>query len=90
MRARFGQFLIFIGIILCLIFYASYAGNQPDEDFLGWGVLLVALGGFFVFRFRKPAPPVERFRGIHNYRARQEQRHKEKEEKHKAKEEKKK
>ncbi|MFZ6030530.1 MAG: hypothetical protein ACOYYS_22720 [Chloroflexota bacterium] len=86
MAFRIGQFFVFMGLLLFLIFYASYAGNRPEENFFGWGLLCLAGGAFLMYQNRKPAGDVERFRGIRSYRQRQEARRKEREEKRKAKE----
>lgn len=86
MAFRIGQFFVLLGLLFFLIFYASYAGNRPEENFFGWGLLFLAGGGFLMYQNRKPPSEVERFRGVRGYRQRQEQRRKEREEKHKAKE----
>jgi hypothetical protein len=86
MSTRIGQFLLFIGLMLVLLFYASYAGGNTNENYLGWGLIFLVGGGFLVFRNRQPPADVERFRGLHSYQQRQEQRRKAREEKRKAKE----
>jgi hypothetical protein len=86
MSTRIGQFLLFVGLLFCLLFYASYAGKQTNENFLGWALIFLVGGGFLVFRNRKPPANVERFRYVRTYNQRQEQRRKTREEKLKAKE----
>jgi hypothetical protein len=86
MSTRIGQFLLFLGLLACVLFYASYASHQPNENFLGWGFLFLVGGGFLVFRNRKPPANVERFRYVRSYNQRKEQKLKEREEKRKAKE----
>jgi hypothetical protein len=86
MSFRIGQFFVFIGLLSFMIFYASYAGKKPDENFFGWGLIFLVAGAFLMFRNRKPPTEIQRFRGIRSYQQRQEQRRKEREEKRKAKE----
>jgi hypothetical protein len=86
MSTRIGQFLLFIGLLFCLLFYASYAGQKTNENFLGWALIFLVGGGFLVFRNRKPPANIERFRYVRNYGQRREQELKAREEKRKAKE----
>ncbi len=87
MSFRIGQFLLLLGLLAGLLFYASFASNQTDENFLGWAFIFLVGGVFLMMRDRKPGGgSAERFRGIRAFRQRQAQRRKEAEEKRKAKE----
>jgi len=87
MALRFGQYFLLIGVILCIVFYATYQSNMPDERYLGWGMLAGGLGLFLMFRYRRPAGgAVERFRALRGWRARQAQAKKDRDARRKAKE----
>jgi hypothetical protein len=65
MQSRFGKFFLLVAAVCGILFFASAQSKQPYEPMLGFAVIFGLLGIFLVARNLKPAPPVERFRGIH-------------------------
>lgn len=62
-RARFGNFLLIIGITLVLLFVYTDAASEPYFRYILFGVVLILLGMFL--RWITPAqspPPSGRFR----------------------------
>jgi len=85
MAFRIGLFFVFIGLLLSLLFYATYQSNTSSQNLLGYALIAFTIGIFLIIRYRKPPRDVERFRGYRNYQRRQEERKNAKEEKKKAK-----
>lgn len=62
MSYRIGQFLLYVGLIVLIIFFASDYARQPQLGFLCSGVVLLYLAGVLIIRNRKPPEPSQRFR----------------------------
>jgi Na+/phosphate symporter len=63
--AKIGQFFIIIGLIPALVFFATYQANQSTFGYLCFGIGMVFLGGYLIWRYRKPAEAnLERFRTV--------------------------
>ena len=60
-RARLGSYLVLIGLILLVIFFASDQSQNPQFGLFFSGSLLTILGGFIIWRFRPPPAPSGRF-----------------------------
>ena len=88
MFSRIGQFFLFIGAILCVLFYLSYQEDPtPNETLLGLGIVGIGVGLFLILRQIKVGAPVERFRSVHKVRQRRADTRKKREDARKAKEE---
>jgi uncharacterized membrane protein HdeD (DUF308 family) len=61
-RQRIGSFLILIGLILLVIFFASDQSQDPQFGLFFGGTVLTILGGFMFWHFRPPPTPSGRFR----------------------------
>jgi hypothetical protein len=59
---RLGSFIMLIGLILLVIFFASDQSQKPEFELFFSGSLLTILGGFMILRYRPPAQPSGRFR----------------------------
>jgi hypothetical protein len=64
MKQKFGLFLLFVGFILLVTFFAVDRSTNPRPDlfFLGLGGIIV--GGYMTWHYRPPAGPNERFRTV--------------------------
>jgi LPXTG-motif cell wall-anchored protein len=70
MSRQIGQFFLFIGVILLVIFFASdQSQNTPWVYFIS-GAALVALGGILLWRKRGPDLESSRFRSYRKMRDR--------------------
>ena len=69
-KGRLGQFFIFMGLVLLLIFFTTDQAKNPSYGLFFLGAIGVLFGGYLIWRGMKPAAPVERFRGIHRWQAR--------------------
>jgi hypothetical protein len=69
-RGRVGQFFLFVGIILLIIFFSIDPDAPPLFSFFFWGVGLVGLGLYLIRRNWKEPPSSERFRLLRKLRHR--------------------
>ena len=60
-KQRIGSYLILIGLILLVIFFASDQSQNPQFGLFFGGSVLTILGGFMFWRFRPPPTPSGRF-----------------------------
>lgn len=62
---RFGKFLIFVGLLLWVAFFATDHLRDPEFMLFLGGLICLGWGGFLVWRNRRPAPQsAERFRTV--------------------------
>jgi hypothetical protein len=61
-RGRVGQFFLFVGILLLVIFFSTEPGAPPLVGFFLSGIGLAILGLYMIRRAWKPPPPSGRFR----------------------------
>lgn len=61
-RWQIGQFLLYIGLIALILFFITDQVNQPYYLVFCFGVLIMILGGYIMWRYRSPAPSSGRFR----------------------------
>lgn len=61
-RWQIGQFLLYIGLIALILFFITDQVNTPYYLVFCFGVLIIILGGYIMWRYRSPAPPSRRFR----------------------------
>jgi len=62
MRWQVGQFLILLGLIGLIVFFATDQAKSPNYLFFCSGLLVLILGITVMWRGRNPPPPAERFR----------------------------
>lgn len=67
---RVGQFFLFVGVILLVIFFSTDPDTPPLVGFFLWGAGLVLLGLYMIRRDWKAPPPSERFRLLRRLRRR--------------------
>ena len=53
---RFGKFLIIIGLLLWVAFFATDHSRNPEFGLFLWGAICLGVGGFMIWRNRPPAP----------------------------------
>ncbi len=67
-RSILGRFLVFIGLISLVIFFAMDQAVHPTYGFFCVGVLLLVAGGFLLVRGHKPPDESARFRTVRRWR----------------------
>jgi hypothetical protein len=74
-KGKVGQFFIFIGLILLVVFFISSLGRIPAFGYLLGGLGLMGLGGYLYIQDRPPVDPnTARFRTVRKMRERREKR----------------
>jgi hypothetical protein len=62
---RFGKFLLIIGLMLWVIFFATDRIHNPEFAFFFWGTVCLGSGILLMWRNRPaPSQPAERFRTV--------------------------
>lgn len=61
-KGRLGEFFLFIGLILLIIFFATDQSQDPQAWLFFLGLLVLGLGFYFIRRDWKPPGPSQRFR----------------------------
>jgi hypothetical protein len=69
-KGRVGQFFLFLGVILLVIFFSTDPNAQPLVGFFLWGAGLVILGLYMIRRDWKTPPSSGRFRLLRRLRRR--------------------
>ncbi|MFO7623575.1 MAG: hypothetical protein R6V73_04435 [Anaerolineales bacterium] len=67
-KGRVGQYFIFVGVILLIIFFSIDPGAPPLFGFFFWGIVLIGLGLYLIRRDWKKPPPSGRFRLLRKLR----------------------
>ncbi len=62
LKWQIGQFFIFLGLILLVLFYISDQVKTPEYGYFCPGLLFLLLGGYLMWLGRAPSTPSERFR----------------------------
>lgn len=62
MAARIGQFFLFLGLIVLVVFFGTDQVRQPVYGLFCIGSVLFGFGILLIWRNRQPPPPSERFR----------------------------
>jgi hypothetical protein len=70
MSRQIGEFFIFIGVILLVIFFASDQTENTSWGYFISGAALVALGGILMWHNRRTDLENSRFRAYHKMRDR--------------------
>ncbi len=71
-RGRIGQFLLFIGIILLVVFFVSDQNTYFQPGFFFIGLVFSFLGVYLVWRDWKPVGESRRFRTLRRLRKKNE------------------
>jgi hypothetical protein len=69
-KGRVGQYFLFIGVILLIIFFSIDPGAPPLFSFFFWGIGLIGLGLYLIRRDWTKPPPSGRFRLFRKLRRR--------------------
>jgi hypothetical protein len=69
-KGRIGQYFLFIGVILLIIFFSIDPSAPPVFGLFFWGIGLVGLGLYLIRRDWKKPPPSGRFRLLRKLRRR--------------------
>jgi len=77
-KSKIGRFLLFIGLILLVIFFAMDQAKHPSYGYFCIGIIVVILGGLLMIRGHKPPAESMRFRTLRRWREQQRQRKEEK------------
>ena len=61
-KGRIGEFFLFIGLIILIIFFATDQSQDPQTWLFFVGVIVLGLGIYFIWRDWKPPAPSQRFK----------------------------
>jgi hypothetical protein len=64
---KIGQYLLFVGLIILILFFASDQAGDPIFSLFCVGILLIPLGIYTMFRFRQPPAPSDRFSAVRKW-----------------------
>jgi O-antigen/teichoic acid export membrane protein len=70
MSRQIGEFFLFIGIVLLVIFFASDQSENTAWGYFIGGAALTALGGYLMWRNRRPDLESGRFKSYRRMRDR--------------------
>ena len=73
-KSRLGCFFVLIGLVLCLIFFATIRAENPGYGFLLFGGVVLIGGVSLVWRNRKSDEEEVRFRTMRRIRQKSEER----------------
>lgn len=74
MRWQIGQFFLFVGLLVLMIFLITDWAGSPGYAYLCSGIAGLLLGISLMWLGRNPAQTPERFRMIHGLRRRRDER----------------
>ncbi len=72
-KGKLGKFLLFIGLILLVVFFAMDQAKHPSYAYFCIGLVVVILGGILIVRGQKPPAESMRFRTLRRWRDQQRQ-----------------
>jgi len=67
-KSKLGRFLLFIGLILLVVFFAMDQAKHPSYGFFCVGVVVAVLGGILLVRGHQPPAESMRFRTLRRWR----------------------
>ncbi len=70
-KGRVGQFILFIGLILLVIFFTTDQAKHPQYELFFFGLIGVGCGVYLIWRDLKPPPESQRFRSLRKWRDKQ-------------------
>jgi 4-amino-4-deoxy-L-arabinose transferase-like glycosyltransferase len=68
---KFGRFLLFIGLILLVVFFAMDQSTNPSYGYFCVGAIAVILGAVLMRRGHQPPDESMRFRTVRRWREQQ-------------------
>jgi sugar phosphate permease len=80
-KSKIGRFLLFIGLILLVIFFAVDQAKNPSYGYLCAGVFVLILGALLMWHGQSPPAESMRFRTLRKWRQQQKQNKEEKKQK---------
>ncbi len=72
-KSKFGRFILFIGLILLVVYFAVDQAKHPAFGYLCVGVIAVVFGGLLMVRGHQPPAESMRFRTLRRWREQQKQ-----------------
>ncbi len=70
-KSKIGRFLLFIGLILLVVFFAINQAQHPQYGYFCIGVVCTLLGGLLLVRGQQPPAESMRFRTLRRWRDQQ-------------------
>jgi 4-amino-4-deoxy-L-arabinose transferase-like glycosyltransferase len=70
-KSKIGRFLLFIGLILLVVFFATDQAKNPSYAYFCIGAVVVILGGLLMVRGHQPPAESMRFRTLRRWREQQ-------------------
>ena len=70
-KSKIGRFLLFIGLILLVVFFAMDQAKHPSYGYFCIGVVVAILGGILMVRGHQPPAESMRFRTLRRWREQQ-------------------
>ena len=67
-KSKLGRFLLFIGLILLVVFFAMDQAKHPSYGYFCVGLVVAILGGILVVRGHQPPAESMRFRTLRRWR----------------------
>ena len=67
---KVGQYLLVVGVLILVLFFASDQAGEPFFSLFCVGVLLIPFGIYMMFRFRNPPAPSQRFSALRKWQPR--------------------
>ena len=77
-KSKIGRFLVFIGLILLVVFFAMDQAKNPSYGYFCIGLVILILGAVLMVRGHQPPAESMRFRTLRRWREQQRQRKEEK------------
>ena len=77
-KSKIGRFLVFIGLILLVVFFAMDQAKNPSYGYFCIGIVVLILGVVLTVRSHQPPAESMRFRTLRRWREQQRQRKEEK------------
>ena len=73
-KSKLGRFLLFIGLIILVVFFATDQAKHPSYGYFCIGVVIAILGGVLMIRGHQPPDESMRFRTLRRWREQQKER----------------
>ena len=67
-KSKLGRFLLFIGLILLVVFFAMDQAKHPSYGYFCVGLVVAILGGILMVRGHQPPTESMRFRTLRRWR----------------------
>jgi len=67
-KSKIGRFLLFIGLILLVVFFAMDQAKHPSYGYFCIGLVVAILGGILIVRGHQPPAESMRFRTLRRWR----------------------